>query len=180
MPQMLLPLFPTESISINNLLGFCLKDNFVYYFNGMMPIFSHHESDLKSFRLITSQLVVNGVATQSEIVRAFRVSKISVKRSVKIYREEGPIVFFKPRKSRGSSVLTAEVLRVVQARLNEGCSVSSICEEMGLKRDTVNKAIRDGRLSGAKKKALLRHSSIRFQKQNDSAERRCRRGLLGA
>jgi hypothetical protein len=86
---MLLPVLPTVSTSFNNLLGFCLKDDFVYYFNGMMPIFSHHKSDLKSFRLITSQLVVNGVASQSEIVRAFQVSKISFKRYVKIYREEG-------------------------------------------------------------------------------------------
>ncbi len=153
MPQMLLPLFPTESTSINSLLGFCLKDEFVYYFNGMMPIFSHHVSDLKSFRLITAQLVVNGVASQSEIVRAFGVSKISVKRYVKLYREEGSSGFFKPRKGRGSSILTPEVLTTVQARLNEGCFVSSICEEMGLKTDTVNKAIRDGRLFREKKKS---------------------------
>jgi transposase len=146
MPQMLLPIFPAESTSINGLLGFCRKDEMVYYFNGMMPIFSHDVSDLKSFRLITSQLVVNGVASQSEIVRAFGVSKISVKRYVKTYREEGAGGFFKPRKGRSRTVLTAEVLVMVQSALNEGRLVSSICEEFELKRDTVNKAIRDGRL----------------------------------
>ena len=146
MPQMLLPLFPAEARSINELLGFCRKDDIVYYFNGMMPIFSHHVSDLKSFRLITSQLVVNGVASQSEIVRAFGVSKISVKRYVKIYREEGSGGFFKPRKGRSSTVLTPEVLRAIQVNLDEGRLLSTICKEMGLKPDTVNKAIRDGRL----------------------------------
>lgn len=155
MPQMLLPLFPAETTSINELLGFCCKDDFVYYFNGMMPIFSHQLSDLKSFRLITSQLVVNGVATQSEIVRAFGVSKISVKRYVKLYREEGSGGFFKPRKGRSSTVLTPEVLRAVQAELNEGRVVSRICEEMGLKTDTVNKAVLDGRLHRVEKKSLL-------------------------
>lgn len=153
MPQMLLPLFPAEATTINELLGFCRKDDFVYYFNGMMPIFSHHESDLKSFRLITSQLVVNGVASQSEIVRAFGVSKISVKRYVKLYREEGSGGFFKSRKGRGSKVLTPEVLRAVQAELNEGRFVSRICEEMDLKTDTVNKAILDGRLYRVEKKS---------------------------
>lgn len=146
MPQMLLPMFPSEATSINPLLGFSRRDDMVYYFNGMMPIFSHAVTDLKSFRLITSQLVVNGVATQKDIVDAFGVSAISVKRYVKTYREEGASGFFKPRKGRGSTVLTPEVLVKIQGYLNEGRSVSSICNEMGLKADTVNKAIRDGRL----------------------------------
>ena len=146
MPQMLLPMFPAEATSINPLLGYCRKDDMVYYFNGMMPIFSHAVNDLKSFRLITSQLIVNGNATQKDIVDAFGVSLISVKRYVKIYRREGASGFFKPRKGRGSNVLTPEVLLKLQGFLTEGRSVRSICEELGLKADTVNKAIRDGRL----------------------------------
>ena len=118
----------------------------VYYFNGMMPIFSHAVNDLKSFRLITSQLILNGNATQKDIVDAFGISPISVKRYVKIYRQEGASGFFKPRKGRGSNVLTPEVLLKIQGFLTEGRMVRSICEEMGLKADTVNKAIRDGRL----------------------------------
>lgn len=70
MPQMLLPMFPYEATSINPLLGFCRKDEMVYYFNGMMPIFSHAATDLNSFRLITSQLVENRVATQKDIIDA--------------------------------------------------------------------------------------------------------------
>lgn len=146
MPQMLLPIFPYESTSINPLLGFMRKDDMVYYFNGMMPIFSHPVTDLNSFRLITSQLVVNQVASQRDIMEAFGVSKISVKRYVKIYRQEGADGFFKPRKGRGCNVLTKQVLLKIQGYLNEGRSVSSICKEMGLKSDTVNKAIRDSRL----------------------------------
>ncbi len=155
MPQMLLPLFPYDSTSINALLGFCRKEDTVYYFNGMMPIFSHHTEDLKLFRLITSQLVVNGVASQSEVVRAFGVSKISVKRYVKCYREEGSSGFFKARKTRSSAVLTPEVLRDIQGRLTEGQPISRICSAKGLKVDTVKKAIRDGRLYGGEKKNLL-------------------------
>ena len=155
MLQMLLPLFPADATSLNELVGFCRQDDFVYYFNGQMPIFSHHVDDLKSFRLITSQLVVNGVASQAEIVRAFGVSKISVKRYVKRYREEGAEGFFKARKGRSSAVLTAEVLSEVQKCLEEGQSVSLISNEMGLKADTLNKAIRDGRLYRNKKKTPL-------------------------
>lgn len=152
MQQMLLPLFPADATSINALVGFCRRDDYVYYFNGQMPIFSHKIDDLKLFRLITSQLVVNGVASQAEIVRAFGVSKISVKRYVKRYRKEGAEGFFKPRKGRSAAVLTAEVLSELQKCLDEGQPVSLISKEMGLKADTLNKAIRDGRLYRNKKK----------------------------
>ena len=146
MTQRMLPIFPGEATSINPLLGFCLKEGIVYYFNGMMPIFSHAVSDHNAFRLITSQLVVNGVASQKEIVSAFHVSPVSVKRYVKIYRTEGANGFFKPRKGRGSAVLTPEILSTIQTYLTEGRTVRSICDELDLKADTVNKAIRNGRL----------------------------------
>ena len=162
MPQMLLPIFPYEATSINHGLGFCLKDETVYYFNGMMPIFSHEVNDLRSFRLITSQLVVNGVAAQSEIVRAFGVSKISVKRYAKCYREEGNSGFFSPRRTRSAAVLTPEALRLVQKSLDAGEEVSSLCKELGLKADTVNKAIRDGRLVREEKKVRHDLGSLRF------------------
>ncbi len=152
---MLLPIFPADSTELNSLVGFCSRNDFVYYFNGQMPIFSHHIADLKSFRLICSQLIENGVASQSEIIRAFGVSKISVKRYVKLYREEGAEGFFKPRKTRSKTVLTPEVLLKVQRRLDSGEPVGMICKDLDLKPDTVNKAIRSGRLDQEKKKRLL-------------------------
>jgi len=100
---MLLPIFPPELTLINERIGFQKKDGRMYYFNGMMPIFSHHEKDLPSFRFITAQLVVLGNATQAEIVRSFGISTISMKRYVKRYQERGPAGFFeKPRRTRRS------------------------------------------------------------------------------
>ncbi len=94
MPQTRLPFFPEDIELINNYIGVQRKDSIVYYFNGAMPVFQHAEKDYASFRLFTSQLVVNGNAKQVEIVRAFNVSAISVKRWVKKYREEGASSFF--------------------------------------------------------------------------------------
>jgi transposase len=59
-----------------------------------MPVFQHPEKDYASFRLFTSQLVVNGNVKQVEIINAFNVSAISVKRWVKKYREQGAESFF--------------------------------------------------------------------------------------
>lgn len=94
MPQTSLPFFPEDIVLINSLVGFQKKNGTVYYFNGSMPVYQHPENDIKSFRLFTSQLVINGNAKQVEIVKAFGVSSISVKRWVKRYREEGAQGFF--------------------------------------------------------------------------------------
>jgi len=94
MPQTRLPFFPEDIELINNYIGIQKKNSIVYYFNGSMPVFQHAEKDYASFRLFTSQLVVNGNAKQVEIVSAFNVSAISVKRWVKKYREKGASSFF--------------------------------------------------------------------------------------
>jgi len=94
MPQTRLPFFPEEVELINNYIGVVKKEGRIYYFNGAMPVFQHAENDYASFRLFTTQLVVNGNVTQAEIVRAFGVSPSSVKRWVRKYREKGEEVFF--------------------------------------------------------------------------------------
>lgn len=96
--QLLLPLFPVEATLINNLVGVQMKDGTVYYFNGSMPIFMHNQSDIDSFRYITSQLIVNGNCKPKEIVNCFGVSDISVKRWVKRYRESKELSSFVSKK----------------------------------------------------------------------------------
>ena len=71
MPQVQLPVFPAGSQHINAELGFERRDNQVTYFNGHLPVFAHAADDLASFRFFTTQLIVNGTATQGEISRAF-------------------------------------------------------------------------------------------------------------
>jgi hypothetical protein len=56
-------------------------------------------------------LYVDGKVKQSDLVRVFGVSAISVKRAVKLYEEAGPGGFWRPRPTRGAAVLTSEVLR---------------------------------------------------------------------
>ncbi len=94
MPQTRLPFFPDDIELINNYIGVQKRNGTVFYFNGAMPVFQHPENDYSSFRLFTSQLVINGNAKQSEIIKAFNVSAISVKRWVKKYREQGAESFF--------------------------------------------------------------------------------------
>jgi transposase len=152
MPQMQLPIFPDGVEHINAQLAFEKRNGQVTYFNGSMPVFIHDENDVATFRMITAQFCINGNATQAEISRAFGVTLISVKRAVKRYRGKGVAGFYQEPNRRGPAVLTAAVLETAQALLDEGLETSAVAAQLGVKRDTLAKAIRAGRLRKAAKK----------------------------
>ena len=154
MLQTLLPIFPVEAMPINDLISFCKRDDTVFYFHGCLPVFSHAESDLKSFRLFASQLVVNGSCTQAELVRAFGISCISMKRHVKKLRAGGSQAFFAARRKRQPRVLTPEVLRRAQELLAQGQPRSAVAKALGMKQDTLSKAVQAGRLVEPSKKKV--------------------------
>lgn len=146
MPQIQLPIFPPGSTFINRQIGFENRDGRIYYFHGILPVFSHDEGDLESFRFITSQLILGGNVKQVEIVDAFGVSSISVKRNVKRLREQGAKGFFKPKKGRSAHILTPKIAEKAQRLLNSGHSPSEVARRLDLKANTIRKAIQAGRL----------------------------------
>lgn len=155
MPQLHLPMFPSGVTAITEVLAFGRQDGRVTYFSGQLPVFSHAEDDVASFRMITSQFCVQGCAKQSDIIRAFGVTSISVKRSVKMYREKGPKGFYTPRVTRGPAVLVDAVVVRAEECLAEGASVAAVAEQLKVKLNTLQKAIRAGRVRTPVKKKLL-------------------------
>jgi transposase len=145
-PQTLLPVYPSDATPINNIISFCKRDGTIYYFHGALPVFSHAEKDLKAFRMFTSQLVVNGNCKQAEIVRAFGISAISMKRYVKKFRSSGSAAFFTPHRKRQPRVLTPEVLKRAQELLAEGQPRMAVAKALELKLDTLTKAVHAGRI----------------------------------
>ena len=117
-----------------------------------MPVFSHDETDIETFRMITSQFCVSGHVKQSEIIRAFGVTSISVKRSVKTYREKGPKGFYAPRVRRGAGGLVEDVVSEIEGRLAGGATAAEIAKDLGLKLNTIQKAMREGRIRAPIKK----------------------------
>lgn len=146
MPQLQLPIFPSGLTFINQRIGFEKKDGRIYYFHGLLPVFSHDEEDFESFRFIISQLVVGGNVKQADIVKAFGVPSISVKRSVKRLREQGARGFFKEAKGRSPHILTPEILEKAQRLLYKGHNPSEVSRKLNLKANTIRKAIQAGRL----------------------------------
>jgi transposase len=152
MPQLQLPIFPDGLTLITEDLAFQREAGRVVYFHGLLPVFAHEEKDLKSFRLFTSQLIDNKTVRQRDIVRAFGVPLATVKRYLKLYRQQGAAGFFREPRRRSANVLTAAVKQRVQALLDEGKSVPQVSSESGVLGNTLHKAIRAGRLHAVKKK----------------------------
>ncbi|MBW1750296.1 MAG: helix-turn-helix domain-containing protein [Deltaproteobacteria bacterium] len=152
MPQLQLPIFSEGMTMINANIGIMTRDGTVTYIYGSLPIFSHAVDDVKTFRMITRQLYVNGSAWQADICRAFGVSRISVKRSVKLYREKGMAGFFVKPRRRGPAVLTPDVLEKVQSMLDNEQTIPEIARELDLKADTLRKAVSAGKLHRPQKK----------------------------
>jgi hypothetical protein len=155
MPQVQLPVFPVGTTSITPELGFERRDKQVVYINGHLPVFTHEIDDVASFRFFTTQLIVNGTASQDQIVKAFGVPLITVKRCCRRYREHGAGGFFKSAGRRRGHRLTPERLEEVQALLAQGLSVPEISRQTGLLMSTLHKAIDQGRLKQIKKKTRL-------------------------
>ena len=154
MPPLQSPTFPIGVTPITSLLGFLKEDNNITYFYGSLPVFSHKEEDKDSFRMITAQFCASGHTKQIEIARAFGVTSISVKRSVKLYRAEGPRGFYKPKIRRGAAVLTPSVIKQAQQLLSEHEEVGNISLKLNIKPDTLSKAIRAGKLYKLAKKKI--------------------------
>src|SRR2546430_17259396 len=140
MPQKQLPIFPAGVTEINSSIAVQKEKEQVWYIHGHLPVFHHHEEDIGSFRMFTSQMIVNGTVKPKEIVKAFGVPSITVKRYVKVFREHGAKGFYenKPRRS-SASVLKGEVLEPARALLREGRSVPEVAGGLKVLGNTLNK-----------------------------------------
>ncbi len=146
MPKPIQPIFSEGFTVIGGQLGFECSDDTVTYYYGVMPIFSHDKNDIKTFHMISAQFYINGNATQADIARATGIPLITLKRAVKTYREGGPKAFYQEPRRGGPRVLTSDVINQAENLFDNGKNVGEVAKELGLKNDTLQKAIRSGRV----------------------------------
>jgi hypothetical protein len=145
--QLRLPRYPDDPITVSDAVSVVRRNGIVWWFHQGMPLGSHAESDVAAFRHQSSMLCDGGACALVEIERAFGVSAISVKRALKQYRSGGARSFYeRKRTAREGPVMTPARLREVQALIDQGLSDRQIGERLGLKRDTIYRTVRAGRL----------------------------------
>lgn len=147
MGQLLLPIFPYDTQMITLTLGVREQNDTVYYLHSGMPIFWHAKGDLKKFRYITSNLILQGLCSNQDIVDTFHVSSDSVRRWKRLLSEQGEQAFFVDETRHGwSHKLLPDVLVRIQGKLDKGQSVNSIAKEERLSEGSIRAAIKLGRL----------------------------------
>jgi len=162
MTQLLLPFISPGVTQINSIVSVWQDDDRWTYFLGKFPIYSHRVDDQRMFRLTIAQLIESGSCRQTEVINAFGVSKSSVIRAQNKLRKGGSESFFIDRRGRkGGTVLTPEVLDQAQSHLDKGLPRKEIAEELGVKYDTLRKAINDGRLKAKERFESITNKSTR-------------------
>jgi hypothetical protein len=162
--QNLAPIFPESAIAVTPTLAVERQGESVCWFTGSMPVFTHAASDIASFRMFVAQLCAQGTTSQAQIIRAFGVPKISMVRWVAQYRAEGARSFFRGRKpaERGEgAVLTSAIIAQAEQMLGEGRRSSEVASSLGLKYDTLQKAMRHGKIRKPEKKGSQEQATKR-------------------
>ena len=143
----LLPCIPKGITRISDTVSVELSNDHFTYYIFLYPIYNHHKSETNSFRYAIALLLNSGSCRVCEIVRAFGITKHKALRAVKQLKERGSASFFNSKTVRkGGTILTAEKLEAIQGCLNKGYSRGEIAERFEIKKDTLRKAINDGRL----------------------------------
>src|ERR1039458_6162458 len=96
--QLQLPIFPIDIKLITPQLGLRREKGMVYYFLSGLPIYSHEDNDMESFRLIVCQLVVNGLCKRSQIADTLGLPRSTVNNYLKRYLENGISGVLEPKR----------------------------------------------------------------------------------
>ena len=96
-----LPFSLPDATPIGDRYAMQTRDGFTYYFFNLEPFDCHPADDRRAMLLRVARLhVVSGVR-QADIMCAFDISRPTVARAVKRYRERGEDAFFEPRRGVG-------------------------------------------------------------------------------
>ena len=127
-----LPFSLPDATPIGDSYAMQTRDGFTYYFFNLQPFDCHPADDRRAMLLRAARLhVVSGVR-QADIMCAFDISRPTVARAVKRYRERGEDAFFEPRRGRGRTVVDAQMADQAAKLLASGISGSACARQLGI------------------------------------------------
>ena len=139
-----LPFSLPDTTPIGDRYAMQTRDGFTYYFFNLEPFDCHPADDRRAMLLRAAKLhVVSGVP-QADIMGAFNLSRSTVARAVKRYREHGEDAFFAPRQGRGRTVIDAQMADKAANLLASGMSGSACARHLGIPATTFNENRRAG------------------------------------
>ena len=146
MRQVNLPLIPNSAIDLGNCFSVFFTEAEVTWFHGLDRIGHHRRDDQDQYRLEIARMCATCGVRQSVMSRATGLHPNTVMAYVSRFLEHGSAAFFTPSRVRGGGVLTPKRLAECQKYLDDGKSRSEAARLAGIRKNTLDKAIRDGRL----------------------------------
>lgn len=145
--QLLLPIFPTNTILLSPSLGIFEQDGLVYYLHSGAPIFSHPKGDIQSFRYIICNLIDTGRCQATQVCAVLKISRDTLYRYLKIYRTQGSEGMFasKGKVTRNQKMHGQRLIRI-QQMLDKGMSNSAIAKIEDMSEGTIRYNIGEGKL----------------------------------
>ena len=146
--QLHLPIFPADCTMISDTVGCYKKDGLIQYIVNGLPVYAHAESDLASFRFITSNFISQKLCRKSEIKANFHVSEDGIDRYLKKFLAEGGDAFFGNGTKRKSNAhkLHGDKLEKAQQGLDKGESMNSIAKKLKVTEGSIRYQVRTGAL----------------------------------
>ena len=139
-----LPFSLPDATPIGDRYAMQTRDGFTYYFFNLEPFDCHPADDRRAMLLRAAMLHVVSDVPQADIMAAFHLSRPTVARAVKRYRERGEDAFFEPRRGRGRTVVDARMADEAAKLLASGISGSACARQLGIAVSTFNENRRAG------------------------------------
>jgi len=149
-----IPLLSTEAEMVSVHLAVTRHDEHLTFLNASGPIFTCREDDegARRFAAVMLSEPSLGLATPSQVAKVLGRHRSRVHEYRKRYREGGAEVLeVKRRGPRGASKLKGEQMARAQQYLDEGLSNRQVAQALGLSEGTIRKAIKESRLTRARR-----------------------------
>ena len=139
-----LPFSFPDATPIGDRYAMQTRDGVTYYFLNLEPIDCHLAADRRALLLRAAKLFVVSGVPQAAIMRAFAISRPTLARAVKRYREGGEDAFYEPRRGRRRTVVDAEMAATAAELLASGMSGGASARRLGIPVSTFNENRRAG------------------------------------
>ena len=147
-------LLPTEAEMVSVHLAVTRCDEHLTFLNASGPIFTCRENDEGARRFAAVMLTEPslGLATPTQVAKVLGCHRSRVHEYRKRYREGGvEVLEVKRRGPRGASKLKGSQVARAQQCLDEGQSNRKVAQSVGVSEGTIRKALKEGRLTRAKR-----------------------------
>ena len=141
---LLLDLHPFDAVRVNRHLSFLTVQGQTFWFHCLLPIGTDPADDKRAWRRRLGEFAHLGIATPAQLARACGLSTRTVYRARKRWAAEGAAGFYRPRKPRPRTAVTAEIKSIAERALARGQSLRAAARQAGLHVETLRQNLLAG------------------------------------